>query len=57
MYLFLVELFFFPVFRVSLYSVCVCVCVCVLGGEGGKCVCVHLSHSYAWTLVDVYIMC
>ena len=21
------------------------------------CACVHLAHSYAWTLVDVYIMC
>ena len=28
------------------FVLCVCVCVCV---------CVHLAHSYAWTIVDVYV--
>ena len=40
-----------------------CVCVCVWWGCVRVCacvrviVCVHLLHSYAWTLVDVYIIC
>ena len=37
---------------ISVCTMCVRVCVYV-------CVCVfmHLAHSYAWTLVEVYIMC
>ena len=44
---------------ISLYNVCVSVCVCVCVGGGGGYVCMHacILHSYAWTLVDAYIIC
>ena len=48
------------------HTLCVCVCVCVCACvracvRGCVCACVHtcmfvcILHSYAWTLVDVYI--
>ena len=36
--------------------VCVCVCVCVRAHACVR-VCVYLAHSYAWTHVNIYIMC